>query len=246
MKRVLVISDNAKLLSSFIKLTNEQELGSIAFFDYRYSTINKTPDSMIALECKSIDVKEKSTIDWIVANFDLIFSIHCKQIFPPALISRVPCFNMHPGLSPHNRGWYPQVFSIINKKPIGATLHLMNEEVDAGPIVAQESVHVHSFDTSLSVYERVQEIEIELLRKNVKSLILGDMIDFQYPPPGNYNSINDFRNICNLRLDAVGTLQEHIDLLRALTHGDFNNAFFIDDSGNKIFVRIQLSSDDRV
>jgi len=38
-------------------------------------------------------------------------------------------------------------------------------------------------------------------------------------------------------------LAEHIDLLRALTHGGFNNAYFIDDKGKKIFVRLSLEKD---
>jgi hypothetical protein len=38
-------------------------------------------------------------------------------------------------------------------------------------------------------------------------------------------------------------LREHIDLLRALTHGNFGNAFFVDDGGNKVFVRLFLESD---
>ena len=246
MKRVLVITDNAKLLAAFIQLTSEQGLGSVASIDYRYSANNKAPDLMIALDCKPIDIKDERAVDWTIANFDLVLSIHCKQIFPLELVSRIPCFNLHPGLNPHNRGWYPQIFSIINGRPAGATLHLMNEEVDAGPIVAQEQVAVHSFDTSLSVYERVQEVEIELLRTCLKPLILDELKDFQLPAPGNYNSMDDFRNICKLDLNAVGTLREHIDLLRALTHGNFNNAFFVDDSGNKVFVTIQLGRDECV
>jgi hypothetical protein len=41
-------------------------------------------------------------------------------------------------------------------------------------------------------------------------------------------------------LNQVGTFGEFIDRLRALTHGDFRNAYFIDSSGVKVFVRISL------
>jgi len=46
-----------------------------------------------------------------------------------------------------------------------------------------------------------------------------------------------------LNLSSNGTLAEHIDLLRALTHGGFNNAWFIDREGNKIFVKLKLEKE---
>lgn len=241
MKRILLISDNANLTSFFIDLVAKQELERIASFDYRYSIINKKPASMIALGCKAIDVKEFTSVDWIIKNFDLVISIHCKQIFPLNLVSAVKCVNVHPGLNPHNRGWYPQVFSIINKKPFGATIHQMNRDVDAGPIFVQKTVNINSYDTSLSAYEKVQEAEFELLRDNIKLIILDEIKDLKYPILGNYNSIKDFREICCLDINKIGSLKSHLDLLRALTHGTFDNAYYIDDNGKKVFVKIILT-----
>ena len=57
---------------------------------------------------------------------------------------------------------------------------------------------------------------------------------------GNYNSIDDFRKLCHLDLDNLATLREHIDLLRALSHGKFRNGYFIDERGQKIFIKIEL------
>lgn len=241
MKRVLVIGDNPNLAAVLARLINEQSLFKIANFDYRYSVINKSPDSMIELGYSPIDIKNHDVINWVVANFDLIFSIHSKQIFPFEIVSNICCVNVHPGLNPYNRGWYPQVFSIINKMPIGATIHIMNDEIDAGPIIAQKQVNISPFDTSLSLYEKVQDAEIYLLKSHIENILKGD---FQYTKPhmqGNYNSVNDFKNLCHLNLDATGSLREHIDLLRALSHGVFRNAYFIDECGQKVFVDIRLT-----
>lgn len=242
MKRVLVITDNSSLLNSFIKVTNEQQLLSDAVFDYRYSAKNRAPEALALVGCRPIAVGQ--AVDWIISNFDLVFSIHCKQIFPPHLVLGIPCYNVHPGLNPHNRGWYPQVFSIINKKPIGATIHLMNEEIDAGPIVAQEPVSITALDTSLSLYQKVQNAETMLLERYLRPIILGELPKLVAPTQGNFNSMEEFRALCQLDKSSIGSLQEHIDLLRALTHGNYNNAYFIDEMGRKVFVKISLSTND--
>lgn len=242
MKRVLVISDNPKLAGVLAQLIDEQSLLAIANFEFRYSVVNKLPDSMKILGYTPIDIKSQGTIKWVITSFDLILSIHCKQIFPLEVVSNVCCVNVHPGFNPYNRGWYPQVFSILNKTAIGATIHLMNKEIDAGPIIAQRQVSVNSCDTSLSLYDRVQDAEIFLLKRHIRDIV---NCNFEYSDPpmaGNYNSVGDFKALCHLDLDSIGSLREHIDLLRALSHGDFRNAYFIDECGQKIFVKMQLVS----
>jgi methionyl-tRNA formyltransferase len=241
-KRVLVISDNPKLASVLAQLIDEQSLLAIANFEFHYSVVNKLPDSMLKLGYTPIDIKSQNTIKWVITSFDLVLSIHCKQIFPLEVVSNICCVNVHPGFNPYNRGWYPQVFSIINKTSIGATIHLMNKEIDAGPIIAQRQVSVNSCDTSLSLYERVLDAEIFLLKRYIRNIVNGDYEYSDLPMTGNYNSVSDFRALCHLDLDSTGSLREHIDLLRALSHGDFRNAYFIDECGKKIFVKIQLMS----
>ena len=60
---------------------------------------------------------------------------------------------------------------------------------------------------------------------------------------GNYNSVKDFQKLRQLDLTSNGTLAEHIDLLRALTHGDFNNAYFIDEEQNKVFIKVNVNKE---
>ena len=78
------------------------------------------------LSFPTINVKDDGP--WIIENFDVVISGHCKQLFPEKLVNGALCINIHPGLNPHNRGWFPQVFSILNGKPLGATIHVIDEE----------------------------------------------------------------------------------------------------------------------
>lgn len=241
MKRVLVISDNPNLAGVLARLIDGQSLCAIADFQYRFSSMNHSPEAMQKLGYSAINIKAPDSVEWVINSFDLILSIHCKQIFPAEVVNNVTCVNVHPGMNPYNRGWYPQVFSLINHLPIGATIHVMNEEVDAGYIIAQLEVNACASDTSLSLYEKVQLAEISLLEQYLAKIVRGDFKLTHPMSEGNYNSIDDFKSLCHLDLKQVGTLQSHINLLRALSHGAFKNAYFIDENGQKIFINVQLT-----
>nr|AFV53188.1 VioF [Providencia alcalifaciens] len=240
MKKILVISDNYQLVS-YIKnlyLSNE-EWSKELFIDYSYSSINRNPQSLIELGMTEIDIKNKNLNE--LNDYHLIISAHCKQIFPAHIVNNKLCINIHPGLNPYNRGWFPQVFSILNKKPIGATIHKMDSEVDHGEIYCQEEVSILSHETSIDIYNKVIELEKKLIKNNLLKIINNELQPKLPSQEGNYNSIQDFNKLCKLNLEDNGSLREHIDLLRALTHGDFKNAYFYDENNTKVFVKIELS-----
>lgn len=240
MHNILIISDNAKLTRHLQREYLRQGLVTIANLTFCYSYINKNPSQMIELGATSINIKDNDVINIMKRNYSLIISLHCKQIFPAELVNSVVCINIHPGFNPYNRGWYPQVFSIINKMPVGATIHVMDDQVDHGDIIDQIEVESKVFDTSLELYERILDAEMLLITQNLSNLLHLKYDSTPVKADGNYNSIKDFKSLCKLNLDAVGTLREHIDLLRALSHGDFKNAYFTDDNGKKIYLRIDL------
>ena len=192
-------------------------------------------------EIQILDVKESTS--FLIENFELGFSCHCKQIFPTNLVEKVRCINIHPGLNPYNRGWFPQVFSIINKKPVGATIHLMDKEVDHGDILYQQEVEVFEWDTSKNVYERVLETEIQLFEEHFNELISGTYVSQKMAVEGNYNSIKDYKSLLEIDLEEKLTMREAIDFLRAMTHQRYKNAYFFTNKGEKVFVALDLEKE---
>lgn len=59
-------------------------------------------------------------------------------------------------------------------KITGATTHLVNAELDEGPIIRQEMVRVLPDDTPESLQQRVLEIEHHILIESIKDLIGGN------------------------------------------------------------------------
>ena len=107
-------------------------------------------------------------------RYDLFLSLHSKQLFPDALVENHLCINVHPGLNPHNRGWFPQVFSILNGLPVGVTIHKMDAALDHGPILWQEELPIYPQDTSKDVYDRILTKELELLDAHLGDILTGN------------------------------------------------------------------------
>jgi len=189
----------------------------------------------VGSDFKSVNLKQM--VDVILDKYQLVLSLHRKQLFPKKLVNGVRCINVHPGFNPFNRGWYPQVFSIINKLPAGVTIHEMDELLDHGPIIVQKMVELQSWETSYDVYSKIQNIEIELLSAHLRD-ILDNNYDTKKPvSEGNINLKKDFNVLCELDLEKTMRLKEAIDYLRAMTFVGYKNAYFYDEKGNKVYVK---------
>lgn len=239
MKRACVITDNQYIYEEFQKLICEKCLKCEFEFYFSASNVEFQEKYIGIKNFKPIKLSEMD-IDFF-NRFDVFFSLHSKQIFPDKLVNEYRCVNIHPGFNPYNRGWYPQVFSILNQKPTGVTIHEMDTKLDHGPIIAQKEVEVYSFDTSYDVYQRILKMEIDMLREYLENLVSGEYKTEAMKCEGNINYKQDFERICKLDLESYGTLKEHIDLLRATTFKGHKNAYFIDKE-DRIYVSIVLET----
>jgi phosphoribosylglycinamide formyltransferase 1 len=82
--------------------------------------------------------------------------------------------NTHPSLLPAFRGAHAVRDALeYGVKVTGSTVHLVDEEVDHGPIVAQRAVDIHDDDTEATLHERIKHVEHELLPACVRLLCHG-------------------------------------------------------------------------
>lgn len=238
--RILIVSDNATLSGFLMDYINNNNYFERHEFDYRFTIVNKQPQQMLELGMSVIDMNSESSIKKIITKYKLIISLHCKQIFREEIVSNVRCVNFHPGYNPYNRGWFPQVFSIINGLPLGVTVHLMDKHIDHGGIIIQRKVEVLKSDTSLSIYNKLIDLEKNIILSDFINILEGDYEVALPSAEGNYNGINDFRKLCELNLQSVASLGDHINLLRALTHGKYKNAYYYNEEGRKTFISVNL------
>lgn len=131
--------------------------------------------------------EESAILDVLQAgNFDLIALMgYMKRVGPRlvAVFGWVPEYtsmyqammtNTHPGLLPDTKGFYgEQIQQYVLDKGLpfgGQTLHIVSEEYDEGPIIAEHKVSVEPGDTAETLFARVQAIE--------KQFLPGDIDDF--------------------------------------------------------------------
>lgn len=241
---VLVLTDNLYLYDQFQKIVKSKSFKGVTF-DYYYSYNNKLFAKKFQKNQRFTSLNINKEVARLIKKYDLMISLHCKQIFPKKLLEKVKCVNVHPGLIPYNRGWFPQVFSIINGLPFGATIHEMDDQIDHGPIIAQKKVRLYPYDTSLSAYERVLQTELKLINKNIEQIINNQYNANEASLKGNINYQKDFERLRHIDLEDIGTFKIFINKLRALSHGDYKNAYFIDpETKQKIYLRLELEPDD--
>jgi methionyl-tRNA formyltransferase len=243
-KRLLIISDNFPLLLAFHKILVDKKadiewtFASSPFSDFTSQA------KEAGLEVSKLNLRDSNVVEKIIETYDLVVSIHCKQIFPERLVNAVKCINVHPGYNPVNRGWYPQVHAIIKDLPIGATIHEIDEKLDHGPIISRAFVEKRITDTSLSLYNRILEKELELLDANILDILDGNYSVSTPEDEGVLHLRKDFDNLREFDLESRMTGMEFINRLRGMTHGDFRNLFFRDpETGRKIFVSISLTEE---
>lgn len=84
--------------------------------------------------------------------------------------------NTHPSLLPAFKGWHPVRDALAaGVKVTGTTVHVVTEEVDAGPILAQEAVTVLPGDTEETLHERIKQVERRLYPDTIKKVIAGEL-----------------------------------------------------------------------
>ena len=92
--------------------------------------------------------------------------------FVDAFAGRI--LNVHPSLLPAFPGGTSVADALAwGVKVTGVTVHIVDEEVDHGPIVAQESLEVYPDDDWETLESRVHEVEHRLLPRALQALIEG-------------------------------------------------------------------------
>ena len=116
-----------------------------------------------------IDVLKTSGVDLVVlAGFMRILKGEFLKAFPQKVV------NIHPSLLPAFPGLeaWKQALD-YGVKYTGCTVHFVDQGVDTGPIIGQQTVPVLTGDTASSLHARIQDAERELYPRAVAALARG-------------------------------------------------------------------------
>jgi methionyl-tRNA formyltransferase len=124
------------------------------------------------------DVNAQATLDAIRALApELIFVVGWSQLVrePFLALAREGVFGMHPTLLPRHRGRAPIPWAILSGlATTGVTLfEVVDATADSGPIVGQTEIPIAPDETASTLFEKITEAHVDLIRRYVPKLIAG-------------------------------------------------------------------------
>ena len=120
------------------------------------------------------EARDAAMADWLEKQgVRLVVLAGYMHLLTPGFLERFPdaVVNVHPSLLPAfpgARAVEEQLAAGVEES--GATVHLVDEGVDSGPVLAQERVPVLPGDTPETLHERIKSVEHRLLPEVVREL----------------------------------------------------------------------------
>ena len=192
-------------------------------------------------------LRDTQSVETILGlNADIGVSAYFGYLIGPEMLKALPkgCVNVHPSMLPFNRGAYPNVWTIVDRTPAGATIHFVEEGVDTGDIIAQMEVSVEPTDTGQSLYRKLERASLELFKSTWPLIATGTNTRIpQSEGEGTHHRVKDVERIDEIDLDGTYKAGDLIDLLRARTFPPYKGAYFTVD-GRRVYLRLELEYGD--
>jgi phosphoribosylglycinamide formyltransferase-1 len=147
---------------------------------------HKLESSRQAHEEKILKALQHAEVEWIcLAGYMRLLSPHLVGAYPQRIL------NIHPSLLPAFPGLEAQQQAIDwGVKISGCSVHLVDQELDHGPIVIQRAVAVHDDDNAISLSARILAEEHKIYPEALRRLlterwqVVGRRVEFSGRGPG--------------------------------------------------------------
>ena len=120
------------------------------------------------------------TLQWIRSRSpDVIFCFGISQILKLSLLSlaRLGVIGFHPTLLPLNRGRHPIIWSLaLGLNETGSTFYFMDEGVDSGDILSQQSISISEIDNASSLYKKITDCALAQITDFLPALESGQYV----------------------------------------------------------------------
>jgi phosphoribosylglycinamide formyltransferase-1 len=128
-----------------------------------------------APEFPSREERDREMAEWLAEReVELVVLAGYMQLLTAPFLERFPerIVNVHPSLLPAFPGAHAVEDALAHGVCVtGATVHLVDEGIDTGPILLQEAVPVEDGDTPETLHARIQEVEHRLLPAAVRTFL---------------------------------------------------------------------------
>ncbi len=227
--------------NAFKKIISDDSL-EIVFVTVRYDKKDETLIKLAEENQIPVELSEKINSSEFMSRIekyeaDLFVSMSFNQIFKNEMINlpKYKTINCHAGKLPFYRGRNILNWALINdEKEFGITVHYMDEGIDTGDIILQETYPITDDDDYGTLLQTAYEACAEILYRAIKLIQKENVI------PMKQNDIDPVGMYCGMRvqgdeiIDWTQTSREIFNFVRALCIPGPQATSWI--RGNKIMI----------
>ncbi len=115
---------------------------------------------------------------FLTINSDVAILADFGLILPSSILNKFKygILNIHPSLLPKYRGPTPVQNAILsNERETGVSVIKLDEKMDHGPVLAQETIGIRSDETSEDLYRKLFPLGARLVADNLEKYISGEL-----------------------------------------------------------------------
>lgn len=175
-------------------------------------------------------------------RFDLGILAWWPKIISPELMALTErgFINTHPSLLPYNRGKHYNFWALVEQAPFGVSLHYVDEGIDSGDIVAQQSIPYDWEDTGETLYVKAGQAMVDLFKSAYPSFRGGALQRIpQDLSKGSLHYAKEIDVASKIDLDRSYPARELLNLLRARTFPGYPSCRF-EDGGELYEIRVKI------
>lgn len=179
----------------------------------------------------------------VVLQADFLFCCDYPYLIREPLLSSASrgAVNLHPAVLPHNRGRHSAFWGIMNRTPLGATIHWMDATFDTGDVIAQATFEDDGLMTAQEVYDRQMRLCGDLFETWLPRILDGtaprtpQRILVPYPLGAKYHKAEEIGAATSFHGDDDIPMWKLLRLIRATSHGD--HGFYVTVGGVRYKVQ---------
>lgn len=234
MKKILlcISSDLGLKIYKLIKKKNEVD---IFFF-------NSNPKSKIRRKLKAIKLRQGTRNIFFLLNkkdfnkklretkkkYDFIILVYWPWLVKKSLFFKFDkSINFHPSFLPYGRGWYPHVFSQIEKFPYGVTLHEIDYGIDKGNIWCQKKINIPNFCKSNEIHKIAEREIYFLFKRNYRKIFNRTLLSYKQNKITKYYSKDKIKTLDKINLNSNKKLIDFINHIRIRTWKNKSFCYFV-------------------
>ena len=176
------------------------------------------------------------TLQLSTLNFELAIVVAYGKIIPKNALE-IPKFgtiNVHPSLLPLYRGPAPITAPILNgDAETGVTIIQLDEKMDHGPILAQESISLNGNEFVNDLTQTLSEIGARLLIATIPKIIVGEIS----PVEQDHEKATIIKKISKADGEIKLTDDGIVNWRKYRAYFGWPGTFYFDENGKRIIVK---------